>query len=340
MRFNVKSNAWRLIPRQLFLVAGMLLGIAPGPAGAQTPERVELQLSWIPTGQFAAYFAGVANGFYRAENIDLVIQRGSGSGDAVRRTAGGAALFGEGDISALMAGRVREGMPLRCVQSIYTQSPHSLFVLEGSGINGLKDLEGRVVGTTPGNSHQVYFPIVARAAGVDVARVRFVTVDPSAMTALLLNGQIAAAPQFSLNLYYQDQQAQRMGRRIRVLPYAEYGFRIYSICIYTREEVINGRPELVRRMVRATQRSLEWMRDNPQAAAELHHRAQPEADVTASLAEIRGVLGFVFNEDSARFGLGRFDPERLAQTWRVVAESQGLDASIDPQGFIDQRFLP
>jgi len=321
--------------RSLFVAFAIGVGT---PAVAQ--DKVDFQLSWIPTGQFAAYFAGIANGFYKNEGIDLSILRGPSSGEAVRRVASGAALFGDGDISAVMAGRTREQLNVKCVQSVYTQSPHALFVLEGSGIRGIKDLEGKSVGTTAGNSHQVYFPLLARINGVDPAKVRFVTADPTAMGALLLNGQVDAVTQFSINYYFQNQHAEQVGKKVKVLPYADYGFKIYSICIHTRDDVIAKQPELVSRFLRATKRSFEWTRDNPQKAAELHQKANPEAEVAGSLGEIRVVLSLVFNQDSDRFGYGKFDPERLQATWKIVAESQKLDSALDPSQFVDMRFLP
>jgi NitT/TauT family transport system substrate-binding protein len=324
--------------RSVIAVAGTLLLASVASASAQT--KVGFQLSWIPTGQFAAYFAGIANGFYKEEGIDLTIQRGNGSGEAVRRVAAGGALFGDGDIGAVMSGRARENLKSKCIMSVYTQSPHSLFVIEGSGINGLKDLEGKSVGTTAGNSHQVYFPILAKMSGVDPSKVRFVTLDPTALNAAFLNGQVDAVTQFSINYYFQNLQAERVHKKVKVLPYADYGFKIYSICIHASDDTIAKRPELVKAFLRATKKSFEWTRDNPEKAAELHKKMNPEADVPSSLGEIRAFLKLVFNEDSKRVGLGKFDPEQLKATWKIVAESQKLDPSIPASEFVDTRFVP
>ena len=51
-------------------------------------------------------------------------------------------------------------------------------------------------------------------------------------------------------------------------------------------------------------------------------------------------MGFVFNDHQQRTGLGRFDPERFAFTWRVVAESLQLPAEWDPLQAIDTSLLP
>src|SRR5262245_49378182 len=70
--------------------------------GARAQDKVTYQLGWIPTGEYAPYFAGVAKGFYKQEGIDLVMSRGFGSGDTVKKVAGGGAMLGEADISTVM----------------------------------------------------------------------------------------------------------------------------------------------------------------------------------------------------------------------------------------------
>ena len=66
MRPTVKP----LIPK-LFAVlvcAGTALVHA---SAARAQDKVTYQLGWIPTGEYAPYFAGVAKGFYKQEGIDL-----------------------------------------------------------------------------------------------------------------------------------------------------------------------------------------------------------------------------------------------------------------------------
>ena len=52
-------------------------------------DKVNFQWSWIPTGFYAPISAGMAKGFYEEEGIDLTVSTGRGSGDAVKKVAGG-----------------------------------------------------------------------------------------------------------------------------------------------------------------------------------------------------------------------------------------------------------
>jgi len=310
-------------------------------AAAQALERVTLQLDWIPTGEYAIYYNGLNNGFFREQGLEVTINRGQGSGDTIRRVAAGTAQFGVADIATVMTARQRSAdSRVKCVLPVYTKPPHSLFVLRSSGITGFRQLEGKRVGTTPGNSHQIYLPLLAAANNFDPAKITWVTTDPGAMGAMLINGQLDAAPFFQTHQYFQNKQAQRFGREIVAIPYANFGLDAYASTIIASDAMIDQKPELIRKMNAALQKSFLWARDNQDAAARIHNGHHPQIDVDDALGSLRIGLTFVFNEITERDRLGRFSPERLKQTYDLVARTQQLDANADPGSFVDTRFAP
>ncbi len=321
-------------------IAAVALAMLLPLGAAEALDRVHFQYSWLPTGDYAPVSAGLEKGFFREVGIDLTYSTGRGSGDAVKRVAAGASPFGDGDISALMAARLRENAPVRCVMSQYTMSPHSVFVLESSGITSLRDLAGKTLVTTPGNSHFLYFPLVARMVGLDPASVRWVTADAAAMGPMLITRRVDGAPMFATHEYYQNKQAERVGQRIRVIPYAEYGFRIYSYCWFASEETIRTNPDMVRRFLAALSRSFLWAKDNVEEAAAIHNRRHPEVAVDEAVGSMRVMMRYMFNEATEQTGFGGFDPARLRETYRVIALAQELPAEVDVTQFVDTSMLP
>jgi len=318
------------------LCALMLAALRP----AQAQDRVLLQLDWIPTGEHAAYFAGAARGFWREQGIDLSLTRGYGSGDTVNKVAAGAATFGVADLGAVLAARSRQNVPVRSISAVYTHSPHSLFVLKSSGITSFRGLEGKRIAVTPGNSHRLYFPEVARRAGTNPDRITWVNTDASAMAAMLISKRVDAAPFYSIHHYYQNKAARRAGEDIVVLPFVETGFAIYAASLVAADETIAGNPDLVRRFLRGAQKSFEWANANQAEACRLHVQRNPEVEQDDCEGSLRATMGFVFNDHQRQTGLGRFDPERLAFTWKAVAESLQLDPGWDPKQAIDTSLLP
>jgi NitT/TauT family transport system substrate-binding protein len=307
---------------------------------AQALDEVHLQTDWIPSGEHAMYYGGWSKGIYEDHGIDINITRGSGSGDTVTKLAGGAFEFGVADIGAVLAANAKTGTPVKVSGMLYTHSPHSLFVLESSGIEDFKGLEGKRIGITPGNSHKLYFPKVAERAGTDPSKIIWVNTDGATMAPLLIQKQLDAAPFYSIHHFYQNKAANEAGESIRVLPFEEVGFAIYAASLVTTEDLIEDNPDLVKRFLAATYEAFEWARDNSEEACKLHTERVPEVAMDDCMGSLEATLGFVFNEHSKATGLGAYDPERLAFTWEVVKEAQAIEADYDPTDAVDTSMIP
>lgn len=309
-------------------------------AHAADLDKVHFQWSWIPTGEYAPISAGMEKGFYEEAGIDLSVSTGRGSGDAVKKVAGGGGDFGDGDIAAVMAARVRNNAPVKCIMSEHTHSPHAFFVLESSGINSVKDLKGKKLVTTPGNSHFLYFPLVAKKGGLNPDDVEWLMADATPMGALLMTKQVDSAPMFATHEYVQGKQAAKLGEKIKVLPYADYGFEIYSYCIYATEATLAEKPDMVRRFVEATLRSFHWAKEHPEEAAEIHNARFSEVAKDDALGALTVMNDYFFNERSDKVGFGCYDDAQLANSYKVVAEAQDLDPNYDYKQIVTEEFMP
>lgn len=307
---------------------------------AKADEDIHFLLDWIPSGEMAAYYAGWSKGFWKDEGLNIKISRGYGSGDTASKVASNAADFGIADIAAVYAAREKGKAPVKLISSLYTFSPHSLFVLKSSGIASFKDLAHKKIGITPGNSHKLHFPAVAQRVGLDPNSVTWVNTDASAMAALLISKKIDAAPFYSIHHYYQNKAAMKSGEEIMVLPFVKTGFAIYAASIITTEKTIAERPETVKKFLKGLQRSLKWAKSNQEEACKLHVEKVPEVALDDCMGSLKAMLGFVFNDSSETTGLGKFDEERLQFTYSVAAKAQGLDPDADPKKAVDTSLLP
>ena len=316
------------------------LSLAPATARAQQADKVHFLMDWIPTGEHAAYYSGWARGTFAEHGIDVTITRGYGSGDTVSKVAAGAAQFGVADLGAVLAARMRANAPVKAIMAVYTYSPHSLFVLKSSGITGFKGLEGKKIAITPGNSHKLYFPEVARRAGTDPDKITWVNTDASAMAAMLISKRVAAAPFYEIHRYYINKGAERAGEEIVALPFVGTGFKIYAASIMTTDAMLAGKPDLVKRFSAAVEESFAWAKAHPVEACKLHIQKNPEVEQDDCEHSLDRVMDYVFNPEQAKAGTGQFDPGELAFTWKVVAESQGLDPTLPYESAIDTSHLP
>jgi NitT/TauT family transport system substrate-binding protein len=65
----------------------------------------------------------------------------------------------------------------------------------------------------------------------------------------------------------------------------------------------------------------------------------PEVDVKTATDTINAIRGLVYNPISDAHGMGAFDAERLATTWKWTAKAQSLDeTSFDPETAISRDY--
>ena len=344
MKINMSYiRNWKV--RMLEAISIIAVGVAffvsaPSLALSKEKDKVNFQWSWLPTGFYCPISGGIAKGFYTDVDIDLTVSTGRGSGDAVKKVAGGGSPIGDGDISAVMSARAREKAPVKCLMNVHHHSPHSLFVLKSSGIKGFKDLKGKTLATTAGNSHRNYFPIAARMAGLDPDTVKWTVVDSTTMPSMLVNKRVDGVPYFTSNISFIKPQVEARGDELVVIPFADYGFDIYSYCIYTRDDVIEEKPDMLRRFVAATQRSWLWASHNPEEACRAHTKQWPDTKFKDNLAGWVDLRGNMFGKDLSRAWTGKFDMERVQKTYDVLVKSRDLDPNFDVKEVIYDGLLP
>ena len=123
--------------------AGSALGItAPTIVRAATP--VKMTLPWLPLGTYSYAFVAKKMGFWEKRGLDVIIDRGFGSGKVCVPVDQGQYDFGILDLAVMMncAGR---GLDLVAVAGIWPRSPVGIFSLKEYGITKPKDLEGQTV---------------------------------------------------------------------------------------------------------------------------------------------------------------------------------------------------
>src|SRR5690606_31713758 len=98
------------------------------------------------------------------------------------------------------------------------------------------------------------------------------------------------------NFYYQNKQAKKYGKEIIVLPFSEQGFNIYALTIFTTDQTITEKPQMVQSFLDATVEAWEAAHKDPQAACEAHVKANPEIDLDDCLGNLNSVLTYIYND--------------------------------------------
>lgn len=324
-------------------IARTLLGGAfalTGLSAAQAADQVTFQLDWLPGGDKSAIYVCIQQGFCADADIEVTIEGGRGSSEAITKMATGVSDIGISGIGALMAARANEDVPVTAVMSIFNQGPHSFYTVTGT-MESIEDIRGKSVATSPFTESNVYLPLVLADLGMSEEDINLNHADPGALGPMLMTGATDVIIAWLTDVTRYTNQAEEAGKELTIFPWSEAGLEFYSASLVAADSFLEERPDVARRFLAAYKQSLEFVRDNPAEAAASVTAVVPELSSENVEGSVNDTMVLIFNEVTDRDGLGVFEAERLAATWERVAAAQGLDPeTIDPEEIVDRSYQP
>jgi NitT/TauT family transport system substrate-binding protein len=327
--------------RWIGVLAALALSV-PARAAEPTAATIRLTLEFRVYGGTAPIILADARGYFAAAGIAATIDGGTGSGEAIRRVAGGAYDFGVADVGTLVEFNARNGDTApKVVMLVFDTAAHAIVSFKRAGIARPGDLPGRRVVTGQADATARIFPSFARVAGLDLARVTLMPVDVRLRESLLLRGEADADMGYDYTILFN-----LLGQNIplsdmQVLDFADYGFAMYGNALIASRAMIERQPDLVRRVAGVVAHGWVDAIADPAAAIEAVAKVDPLTPRALELARLHYVIERHIATPATRAGgIGAYDPAKLAQTIRIVAEGFALPRAPAPDEIYDGRFVP
>src|SRR4029078_4136551 len=282
-------------------IIAALAALAASATMATAQDAVSLRLNWYFGGLHVPFYYGKEKGFYKAEGIDLTINEGRGSATPVQVVAAGSDTFGLADSSSVIA-TAAKGAEIKSVMSILNSTGFSVVSLAENGIKTPKDLEGKKLAVSPGDPLGQLFRALAAHNKLHMSKITFVQVDPAAKVVSVLEKRVdgllgGADDQYFLIKYKGEQPA--------ALRYADHGANIVGMTILTQEATIKNKADLVRRFVKATARSWEEARKNPETAVDATMKVKPDLNRASQIDQLKVDIELMDSPNSkGRIGWG------------------------------------
>ena len=294
------------------MAAALALAAAASRTAAQAParpaDRVTLALQWLTQCQFAGYYVALEKGYYRDEGIDLTILPGAADSNPIQLVSIGTAQFGTRWFADL-AVAIDKGAPMLSIAQIFGSSGLVLVARADSGIRQPRDFAGRSVGVWFFGNEVQFYALMSQA-GVDPARVRVSPLQSSLKP--LLSRQLDVVSAMTYNELPALLRGGLKREQLRVFDFNDYGLDFPGDALFASRALLKDRPELARRMVRASLRGWRDALQDPDAAVntvlkhdrtrrlEAGHQREQMREVSR-LVRLRGrKLGEHSAEDSVR----------------------------------------
>jgi NitT/TauT family transport system substrate-binding protein len=306
--------------RRDFLVSTAALAAAPlAPVGRAVAQPALEEVTYLlpaPAQQvaFAPWLLAQARGYYAAEGLKVTFQPGRGGVDAAKQVgAGNAPVCGAfGDTPIIVRA---QGVPVKAVAVLGGRSMTTVAVHEDSGITSPAGLKGKTI-TAMTYADSGYFALLAMLASAGLTKndVNAQAAGPAGVWQLFTSRKadaMTAVPEWIAD-------ARGAGAKMRLMPAYEYT-KSMAQAILASDEVIQKRPELVRKIVRATLHGMRDIMTDPKAAVRDYVNAMPaHKGREAYVEETFGLYNTLVYPGQKT--LGMMDPERLAELQRFYVK--------------------
>jgi NitT/TauT family transport system substrate-binding protein len=325
------------------IAAGLALCVLALPALAQD-TKVKFQLDWRFEGPAAFFLVAKSKGYFAQEKLDVTIDAGSGSANAVNRVASGTYEMGFADVAALMEFTANNpsapGKPV-AVMMVYNDTPAAVLALKKSGIRTPADLAGKKLGAPVFDAGRRAYPIFAKANWLDAAKAAWVSMDPPLRETMLVRGDVDAITGFTFTSLLNLNARGVKDEDVVVLTYPKNGVRLYGNAVIVSDAFARQNPEAVKGFLRAFARAARDVMANPEAAIKVLKERDGLVDEKLELRRLKMAISDAIATPNARAeGFGQVSAPRMALMATQVSETYNTKNRVDPKAVWDASFLP
>ena len=326
--------------RQFLQVTAALALASLGQAHAQTP--LKFQLDWRFEGPSALFVHPAAKGYFKAAGIDLTVDAGNGSSGTVTRVASGSYDIGLADVAALMEFHANNpdapNKPV-AVMMVYNNTPAAVLALKKSGIKTPADLKGRKLGAPVFDAGRKAFPLLDRANRIGA--VSWTGMEPSLRETMLVRGDVDAITGFSFTSLLNLEARGVKADEVVVLPYADYGVKLYGNAIIASPKLIQTNPAALKAFLSAFAKGAKEVIANPAVAIESVKARDGIINPALETRRLQlAIDSVVASPDARKEGFGRVDPSRLSLMASQVSDVYATKTRVNPAAIWNGSFLP
>lgn len=327
-------------------LAGLCLaiGLALAAAGAMAQGKTDIKfvLDWAFQGPQSMFLLAEDKGYYEAAKLNVKIDRGFGSADAVNKVASGAYDMGFADINSLIEFNAKnKDKALIAVLIGYDTPPLSIVTLKKTGIAKPADLEGKTLAAPVFDAAFRLFPLFTAATKIDGGRTKWLNVKPELREPMLIRGEADAISGFYFTALLNLKAAKVPESDIVAFQYADYGVDVYGNAVVTSPAFIAKHPEAVKGFVAAVVKGAKDTLKDPKSAIAAVKKRDALIDDGVELERLQlAIARNIVTEAVKKNGLGGVDPARLARNIDLIANVFALPEKPAASTIFTDQFLP
>jgi NitT/TauT family transport system substrate-binding protein len=310
----------------------LVLGLSAAPAVAA--DKVSLRFGFVATGLDAIWTYGIERGFFRDQGLEVELREGKGSAVTAQTVAAGSDDFGVDIDGGTFLTLAAKGLPATAILSVAAKSPLVIFSPKAKPIKTPAELAGKQISITAGDGPSALLPALLDLNKVDPATVTQINMQPGPKLTSLLSGRVEGV---ATNVVLRP-TLESKGQDVYSLMYADYGVVTPGLYLIASNQVIQAKPEMVRRFVKAAAQSMEATEKDPEAAAASFSKLYPQYSRDMALNETRVVMSLFRSPDTEGKPLGTVSLTDARTGAEILQKFGSYPAGVDPSAFVTNRF--
>lgn len=286
---NIKRRG--LLMSGVLAASAMMLSVFSEPAMSQAgaaKEKMQVRFTWKLKGEYAPLFVALDKGYFAAEGLDVKLAEGQGAQTVLRLLAAGTEHIGYGPAVAA-AQAVSQGMPVRVAALYQTKAPMGVVSFPDVPLKGPKDLEGKRIGISVGETFTDMLEPFTKINNVDLSKITRIQMDNSARTSQFLSRKVDV-----MSVYLSNELPlleKKTGVKFNVMRISNHGLNLLGASYYVSNEFAKQNPQAVTKLLRATAKGYaDAMKDPKGAAAIMSKYMKVKEDPEVLVAQVKATV--------------------------------------------------
>jgi NitT/TauT family transport system substrate-binding protein len=316
--------------RLVWLLASVVLAAAVLGPRAQAQDKLTFLTSWYAQAEHGGFYQALATGIYKKHGLDVTLRMGGPQVHGLQLMMAGQADMHMGYDFQVLKALEQSLTPV----TVATSFQHDLQgLLAHADVAGLGALKGKtILVATAGRTS--WWPWLKAKYGYGDEQVRPYTFNLQpffADKAIVQQGYLSSEPF----------QAEKAGVKAKFFLFAHDGFPPYGTTIVATQKLVNEKPDVVARFVRASMEGWKSYLTEPQPANALIKKDNPnmkDDQLAYALAKLKE-YGLVTGGDAAKMGIGAMTDERWKKTYDYMVSAGLLKPEVDYRQAFTLQFV-
>lgn len=343
---NIQGETEDMLTRRLFakLPAVAALALATGfsaPAFADT--AVKFTLDWKFEGPAAGFLLALDKGYFKAEGLDVTIDTGNGSVEAIPRVATGAYQMGFGDINSVIKFLDEDpSQKIKAVMMVYERPTFAVVGRKSLGITtDPKSLEGKKLGAPPPDGAFAQWKAFKQVAKIDDSKIKIESIGFPVREPMLAKGDVDAVFGFAFSVILNLKKQGIKDEDIATILMAEHGLNLYGNAVLVNKDFAEKNPAAVKGFVKALAKGFADAVAKPEegVAAVLKRNETLDSAIELERLKMANAMN-IKTPYVVENGFGGVDMARLGASIDTLKISMGLKGAVKADQVFDASYLP